>query len=61
MSAWASTQITPPGPPWARASPPSVPMEIEWSPPRMSGNAPRSTAAAISSANCSQVLRMASQ
>ena len=46
MSVWASNHTTPPGAPWTRASPPSVPIAIEWSPPSTSGISPSFTVAA---------------
>ena len=61
MSEWASTQTTPPGAPWARANPPSVPIAIEWSPPSTSGTSPAVTTSATSRASSSQVCLMESQ
>ena len=55
MSECASTQITPPGTPCARARPPSVPIAIEWSPPSTSGTSPAVTTAATSRASSSHV------
>ena len=61
MSVCASSHTTPPGAPWTRASPPSVPIAIEWSPPSTSGISPSVTVAATWSASSSQVRLMALQ
>ena len=49
----ASIQSAAPGP-CALAIPPSVPIAIEWSPPRTSGMCPRCVASLTFSAICSQ-------
>ena len=61
MSEWASSQSTPPGAPWNRARPPSVPIAIEWSPPSTSGISPSPSVAATWSASSSQVRLIALQ
>ena len=61
MSVCASSHTTPPGPPNARARPPSVPIAIEWSPPSTSGISPSATDSATRSASSSQVRRIADQ
>ena len=53
----ASTQSTPPGP-LTRASPPSVPIATEWSPPRTSGSRPASSADSTLSATRAQAARI---
>jgi hypothetical protein len=60
-SAWASSQITPVLPPPERATPETVPIEMEWSPPRKIGNSPSETTASARPATSSQTARTASR
>ena len=60
-SAWASSQITPVLPPHGCATPETVPMEIEWSPPRKMGKSPPDTTSSARPATSSQTARTASR